>query len=316
MSFGHWLTFNLCPLLLRLGLALVFLWAGWAKLAYNDPVSGQQAATMANLGIIEPATPFIPATPSTPVVPTDETDAEPVSEPITDPVPDPQTDPVSDPPTDPTRDDNKQPPTESLGSRGVGSSFLMLASAPTVPVVVPPAAPAASAPTLAPRYTAEDFPDTIMVRRLYKVGLMLDAAARPADPAKQLWPTPLATPEAIRALCWAAALTEFIGGAFMLFGFLTRLAAVGLMGTMFTAMLLTTIGPAALSGSGFLGFLPDPKMNDPAAWVAAWQTFLFQVVLLLMALSVFFSGAGAFSLDRVFFGRARAKRTYSAAKID
>ena len=46
MGLGQWLACNVTPLLLRLGLAAVFLWAGYGKLAYNDPVSGEETADL------------------------------------------------------------------------------------------------------------------------------------------------------------------------------------------------------------------------------------------------------------------------------
>jgi hypothetical protein len=55
MSIRHSLALNLTPLLLRLGLAVVFLWAGSSKLFYSDVVTGERAALLANLGAITPS---------------------------------------------------------------------------------------------------------------------------------------------------------------------------------------------------------------------------------------------------------------------
>jgi uncharacterized membrane protein YphA (DoxX/SURF4 family) len=181
-------------------------------------------------------------------------------------------------------------------------ALVMLAEQPPAEAV----APATTAPQPAV-YAAEDFPDPVMVPRLYHIALGLHRAAHPADPAKQLWPTQLADPGTIRILAWAAAITEVAGGAMILFGFLTRVAAMGTAGIMLVAMVLTTIGPAAVSGAGFLGFLPPPRMAEPAAWGPAWTGMLFQFALLMLSLGLVFSGPGGLSLDRLVFGPSTAR---------
>lgn len=48
---------GLAPLCLRLALGLTFLWLGLGKLVVNDPVKGQDAAVLANLGVLPLAPP-------------------------------------------------------------------------------------------------------------------------------------------------------------------------------------------------------------------------------------------------------------------
>ncbi|MEO0588752.1 MAG: hypothetical protein AAF078_14065, partial [Planctomycetota bacterium] len=102
------LGLSIPPLLLRVVLALTFLWAGLGKIMAEAPVSGVDAVILAELGVIEPgnATPIPPAadllddaeaeTPGSdgdsPIAPP----AEPAVEPDADPAPAPA-EPLSDP---------------------------------------------------------------------------------------------------------------------------------------------------------------------------------------------------------------------------
>lgn len=165
-----------------------------------------------------------------------------------------------------------------------------------------------------PRYRAEEFPGSTAVSRRHLISLVLYKASRPDGQGRRLWPGGLASPLMIRSLAWIAVLTEFVGGFLVLVGFLTRLSALGLAVTMVVAMLLTTIGPAVLSGDGFLGFLPQPRMRDSAAWGMAWMPLLWQWVMLMGALAIVLGGPGGMSLDRLIFGapgRRGGERTES-----
>ena len=78
--------------------------------------------------------------------------------------------------------------------------------------------------------------------------------------------------------------------------------ALGMVGTMVVAMLLTTVGPAAIGPDPFLGLLPQPRLADSAAWGPAWTTMMTQWVVLMSALGLVCAGAGALSIDRLVFG--------------
>src|SRR4051812_2087450 len=53
------------PLILRICLGLIFIWAGLGKLMDTFPVKGQDAADLANMGVnMAAATPVAPAAPS------------------------------------------------------------------------------------------------------------------------------------------------------------------------------------------------------------------------------------------------------------
>lgn len=333
MSIRHSLALNVTPLLLRLGLGVVFLWAGSSKLFYSDEVTGERAALLANLGVIEPAKgtglPVMPPEASVePVAPTPPApDATPETAPATEPAPEPAaptTKPAEIKPADAAPNGSgvptggaapaapAAPASPRAGAfeprRGDAGGMLLLAAAPAAPVKIEPAGPPASEPPLvidpttpAPRYTASDFPGNVKVSRVYGLAALLHNASKPDAQGNTLWPASLSSPLMLRTMAWVAVLTEFFGGAFVLFGFLTRLWALALAGTMATAMLLTTVGPAVLSGAGFLGFLPDPQLANSQAWVAAWTPMLFQFSLCVMGLSLALTGPGVLSVDHLIF---------------
>jgi len=340
MSIRHSLALNLTPLLLRLGLAVVFLWAGSSKLFYSDVVTGERAALLANLGAITPSKGTgLPVTPPDAPV---ESGAPTPSAPEATPEPSPASQPSAEPAAPPTKPAEAKPteakPAESAPPAGgapggaapvnpaqpaspragafetprarSGGMFI-LAAAPAAPVKIEPSGTPASQPPLvidpsmpAPRYTASDFPGTVKVSRVYGLAALLHGSSQPDAQGNALWPASLSSPLMLRTMAWVAVLTEFFGGAFVLFGFLTRLWSLALAGTMATAMLLTTVGPAVMSGSGFLGFLPDPQLANSQAWVGAWTPMLFQFSLFLMGLSLALTGPGVLSVDHLIF-RAR-----------
>lgn len=322
MSFRDRLAINVTPLVLRVGVGVVFLWAGSSKLLYTDAATGPEAAQLANLGIVRPAvlSPGAPAptdaapTPTT-TTPAPEGESAPPAEPAApeSAPPQPPTDQATPAPTPtptPEQPASTPPSPKPPPSGRTGGAPISLP--PLAAIVIRPSGTGPINPSAA--YTAEDFPQEVRFKRLYRIAQLLERASTPDDKGRRLWPKGLSDDSTIRAMAWAAALTEFVGAGLILAGFLTRLAALGLSGTMLVAMLLTTIGPAVLSGQTFLGFLPDPKLADQAAWPAAWQTFVLQVVTLAGSLGLLFSGAGSLSIDRLLFV-GRSKRSSAPAKV-
>jgi putative oxidoreductase len=94
------------------------------------------------------------------------------------------------------------------------------------------------------------------------------------------------------ALQLLAAAAEFGGGAALILGLLTRLAALGLIATM--AVALTTVHIA--QRHPFVG-----KPGDPSSELAA--------VYLACSLLLLLTGPGRFSLDAMLFGRASRNST-------
>ena len=162
-------------------------------------------------------------------------------------------------------------------------------------------------------YEASDFPEEVRVRRLHGITLMLtsvngqasdqNAATMPLVPAaltQGAWPSRLA---------WACAITEVVGGLFVLVGLLTRLAGFSLACTMLAAMWLTQIGPAMQAGRTVLGFIPDhPPYGTDAAGSPLFAMLLWQCSLLCVGLSLTFSGPGLLSFDRALFPGGKGKR--------
>jgi uncharacterized membrane protein YphA (DoxX/SURF4 family) len=262
------------PFLLRLALAVVFIWAGAIKVAGSKPVKGEDAAILANMGVLTPTTSTV-NTPGSPAAPA-TTPAAPSKDAK---------------PSGSSAAPNPEPKTHS--SRPVPSEPIAAANVPVLMTVATPQG--------AKTYTAEDFPEEQQVKPLYGIAIMLKKAAATTDaegkPVKPIWPDFLAHDRWPVHLAWLCALTELVGGTFVLLGVLTRLSAFGLACVMCVAMWLTQIGPAFASGNGFLGFLPNHPWTDGFAWA----TFQTQVVMLLLSLAVVGMGAGRMSVDRVVF---------------
>lgn len=145
--------------------------------------------------------------------------------------------------------------------------------------------------------------DKLQVSMGYMLALQLKNLEEPVGDNKlRLWPRPLTQGKWPVWAAYACTFTELVGGALLLIGGLTRLAAFGIAFTMMTAMWLTVIGPAIASGKTHLGFLPgaEPLLGGNFMMVQ------FQFVLCLMAWAVVFTGSGALALDNILFaGRGK-----------
>ncbi|MFG0259238.1 MAG: DoxX family membrane protein [Phycisphaerales bacterium JB041] len=268
----------IAPLFLRLVLALVFIWAGLGKFVHSFPVQGEDAAVLANYGVIPN-----PHAPSRAAPPIDSDDAA---------------DPIA--PEEGDTDgggaiDSGEGPQARNGPAGPGSARLVSFQG------------AEPARVLA---TGADFPEAVEVRGYAGLVLALHRAINPglnpddSTPLMRLWPDFDPGTEYDpwpRHAALAAALTELIGGILILVGLLTRFSAFAISNVMLVAMWLTGFGPAIQSGSTRLGFLPDYP------WFGSdqWTLLLFQFSLCGAALALVFAGPGTLSLDRLLLGGSR-----------
>ncbi len=291
------MALNLTPLCLRLPLALIFLWAGLSKVITTFEVTPQQITVLQAHSVSIPNAPPPPSPPNDQPTdqPTDTPDAGAADAPADtlpeDPAPDP--DPTSIAPTEPLPD-----PVPSDDE-----------PAPANPDAQPQRsaqAPLSAHITLVQDGAPPDKPEPVTARSVYQLVLLMDQAANPdsrddgsAKPA--IWPKALASKRWPVFLAWGAALTEIFAGFFLLIGLITRLSALSLAGVMLVAIWLTTIGAAIQKGDAFLGFLP----NNPFLSFA-WQEPLFQLIVLMSCLALFFAGPGTLALDRAIFAPSSA----------
>ncbi|MDX9911686.1 MAG: DoxX family membrane protein [Phycisphaerales bacterium] len=315
MSLRQGLAMNASPVVLRLALAVVFLWAGLGKLTQTMPVTGDAAARLANMGVNLDRSAGQGSPARDPRNPAPESPIDPPESRATDAgsamglamIPSfgtitlGQIEPAR-PSSQPTQDDPQDSPgnTPSGAQSGTTSKPSTQASSPLK--------------------TSADFPQTIEVRRVYGVALLLSKGAVRTGTKDDASPKPAIVPSAIVPsetsrvpvyLAWAAALTEVFAGAAVLVGLLTRFAGLALVFVMLTAIWLTTSGPAWQAGTARLGFIPGHDPFDGQAWT----TPLMQLICLAMSLSVFLTGAGALSFDNMLFGgSAPAKPTKPAPK--
>ena len=140
-------------------------------------------------------------------------------------------------------------------------------------------------------------------KKVYYLAMMIkDSELLPGFASQGAWP---------KRLAWLAALTELLGGVFVLLGFLTRLSAIGLGFTMCTALWMTAIGPVVMLGEpSFLGFLPAIE----GFAIGAWQGWLWQFALLGSSVSLLLAGPGALSADRFLLGHKASKNAQPGIK--
>jgi len=307
MRLGQRLALHVAPVILRLALGIVFLWAGSSKLLHSDAVSGERAARFANMGVLS----LPPGVSSVqPVVPEPEAAPPPVVPPPPGPTPEPgpKPEPEGDPkPASPRPSFDPQAPGARPGTVDPAPPALAALS-PAVPSSPPVQAGVASATRRV--YDASDFPKPLPVRRLYGLALMLKGASKPNEHGRVLWPAALATDAWAIRLAWVVSLTEFIAGIFLLIGLLTRLSALALAFTMLTALWLTQIGPSLGNPAAMWGILPDPAMGEQAGWnslSSGWLMLLWQSVLGAAALALSMMGPGGASVDALIFRSGSAR---------
>lgn len=282
------------PLLLRLVLAIIFIWAGYTKIFGLIDVTDENRAMLVAAGVL--SAPGLGEIDETPVdqVPIDEPADPPADEPAGEPASDP--DPVDEPIADPTDDPVTDPVDEPAGEPDpVEDPTFAMAPQPTITLV------------------AQASPER--VRKVNELAMLLYARANPpstladdedgtleAQRPMALWPAAVGSPPWPVRFAWAAAITELLAGLLLLVGLFTRLGGLSIAGVMGVAMWLTEIGPALQSGNTWLGFLPMYKPMD----VASYTKILYQLALMVMGLALLFSGPGMLSLDRWIFGKSVA----------
>jgi len=295
MRFRDQVALTLPALILRLTLCLNFVWAGLGKILGETTVTGADAARLHNMGISLSTPATLPTPPEAPAP------ARPLPE-TTPPQTEAQTQPETLPPSDLIVPDETDTPTPPASPMALG-----LPAPRWIPVQ-----------NTRPVLTAADVPTEHRVQRVHGITLLLSRAADPGLDA-QSRPIPRTMPEWVGAdrwpvyLAWAAAVTELLAAFMLLFGVLTRLGAIFIIGIMLQAMWLTQIGPAVVGRvDSLIGFLP--KAADP--WSpAAYQTLFFQLCCLAMAKAVFLLGSGPIGFDRALFRPAeRLERTEPNAK--
>lgn len=273
----------LAPAVLRLALAVTFIWAGLGKVVATMPVTAEQAATLAAMGVRvgEGADAARPASPAGD--PASNPDAAPASH--SDARPTPPAPPAHSP-IAPTPDERAVRPDAAAPAREAHDEQ-------------PPSAAAAQPAAGASQPGGSAAPSQRTVRRVWGLALRIHESANPGVDAAgaqrmKLWPAAIGSGNWPRYFAIAVVVAELGGGVLVGLGLLTRLGAFALAGVMLGAMWLDQIGPAVQAGGTVLWVLPAHGAWD----VAAWRPLLWQFALLCCACAVVLLGAGAPSLDR------------------
>jgi len=302
---------TLPTLFLRIILGITFLWAGTGKLVGTYTITGNDAARLANIGIIPtaPSDPTaIPQLDSTPESTTDAPDQESFEPSV------PPTEDLQEPITEPTTAPATENATETIEQMIEDAKENLPETLPDLPT--PPAEKLQtdqqhdqqydfhSIQYAGTTYAATDFPNDMEVKQVYSIALMILKASDPgltqdSTPIDPIMPAIFASNPWPKALAWAVAITEIAAGVFLLLGFLTRLSALSVFCVMLVALWVTQFGPAIIqSNDALLGFIP--RMDNPWA-SASYAGLLWQLALTAMAGSVFFMGSGAIGIDRLIF---------------
>ena len=304
---------TLPSLILRLVLGVTFIWAGAGKLIGTYEITGDDAARLANMGVM-PTAIVVPTPPAVnEEIPTEtQTPSSRLPDPATNiPAPSQVTSPAAD--ERETTSEVKPDEIKSDAQRAIDQTTEKAgekAKEQAGSVVPPPSSPDSTLFKLHPvqynraTYAGSDFPEPMETKRLYSIALMISRAADPgltadSQPIELLAPSKLASKPWPTTLAWTAAITELVCGVLLVFGLFTRLSALGTLSVMLVAMWMTQVGPAMIQQhDAILGFIP--RAADP--WSpAAYSVLLWQFALAGMSLAVVFLGSGAVGVDRLFF---------------
>ena len=288
LTMGQRTALSVPPLLLRLVLAVIFIWAGYAKCFGTFDVTDENRAALISAGVLSESGAVIDPIPEIEATPEAE---EPAPEPITAPEADPEAEPEALPEEDPQPVSPVEPgpsgdePASDPGEDDGGEVLMVAQTQPAVPAAT-------------------------KVRMANNIAMALDAAAHPQPVTDEagntttpmaLVPDALGSPPWAVRLAWAAAVTELGAGVLLLIGLFSRLGGLAVAWVMGVAIWLTGIGPALQSGDAFLGFLPQPDL-----FMSEYKDLFFQLALFAMGLAIAFSGGGMLSLDRWIFGKSVA----------
>jgi uncharacterized membrane protein YphA (DoxX/SURF4 family) len=262
---GHSTSSLIAPIFIRLALGATLLWSGIGLVSAKVGVEGERAAALANMGVVPVA-----GASAAPAAPKSEAKPEPAVE-----------KPVEKTPEKPKDTGHEQPP------------------------LMQTAGPEAASP--AKVYGAADFAEPVEVARMHATTARAYEAAHPRARAdgtapRALWPVALTRDRWPVVVAWTVSLGMLVGGAMVMVGLFTRLAAAMASIALFVTLWLTMIVPAVHAGTAQWGFIPPGgawELN--AAGESVHGAFMWLVLQLAGAVSLVFAGAGYLSLDRLLF---------------
>jgi uncharacterized membrane protein YphA (DoxX/SURF4 family) len=151
-------------------------------------------------------------------------------------------------------------------------------------------------------FTGDDFDEPVQRKQFFLITARIYESSQPNELGSRYLPGWAGRDRGPEMLGYLVFGMVVVGSVFVLLGFLTRLAALGLMGVMLATLWVTQIAPVMLgSAPGWLGFLPAHESYS----IEAWSGLLWQLLLLAGAFAVLCTGSGAISLDRFLMGSSK-----------
>lgn len=289
MRFRDAIALNTCPLLLRVGLAAAFLWAGipkWRTATFEGPT----AATLVELGIGHET--VVAGTPATP-------EPKKVEEPK-QPEPKPQVEPPAEEESPDSAQQPQEQPSSNTEAPAEGGDDANPAppqsgeqptESPTEPTTQPPAESETkpTVPVEKPAVTESAGANVqykVEAMQVEGITVMLHDVGHPYP----------------RIFAWLAMLTETVGAGLLLIGLFSRVWGLGLAIAMGYAFKLSTLPQIQSHIDASTGFLAALSKLD-----YFWQvTAFYQLMLFIAAWCIFIGGPGAVSLDRLIFRRGNS----------
>ncbi|MFG0258380.1 MAG: DoxX family membrane protein [Phycisphaerales bacterium JB043] len=161
-------------------------------------------------------------------------------------------------------------------------------------------------------YSASDFETPVHRKRYNLVTARIYQSAHPNESGAQYLPGWAGRDRGPQMIGYVVYGLVVIGAAFLLIGFLTRLASLGLIIVMLGSLWITQIAPVALGDApGMLGILPAHDSYS----LDAWSGLLWQLLLLAGVFATFCSGSGWLSIDRFLMGTGKKSSAPKSTRV-
>jgi len=314
MNTGQKLALLLCPLLLRWVLGVTFTFASVGYLFGEVAIKGQDAATLASMGValaptsgpggeLPISSPANGAASPGKKSPLRERDgASPAK-----PRPAAGSMSIAQQPTAEVPDQMQRTAPEALSAVEQGKQTAPQPPGPATAIAVPP-----------PLFTAAQFALPVTVRKVNLTAIKIAHAAFPPKGSKSefsLFPQLLASGMWPVYMAYSVAILQLLASILLLLGVYCRFWALLLATFMLGALFIDQLAPALRAGTTVLLIVPGPGPDQQWHDLDAYRPLLLQLALLAMSICVALLGSGAIALDNAQ-AKAGPKRKHKPAAAE